>query len=71
MPHLALLPALPDDAAYAAAVRERDALLRADAGAAAGVPFDDLARLIEDYEARRAGYDLPRMRAALAACTRS
>ena len=57
--------ALADEAAYAAARREMEALLRADATAASGLPFDDLARLIEDYEARRAGYDLPRMRAAL------
>ena len=34
---------------------------------AAGRRFDELVRLIEDYEARRAGYDLERMRRALAA----
>lgn len=71
MPHLALPLNLPDDAAYVAALRERDALLQADGRAASGLPFDDLARLIEDYEARRAGYDLPRMRAALASWARS
>ncbi len=71
MPAFILPHALPDDAAYAAARRELDALLRADPDAASGWPFDALARLVEDYEARRAGYDLPRMRAALAAWSRS
>ncbi len=64
MPMLPLPRALPDAAAYAAALRERDVLLHA--GAHSGPPFDALERLIEDYEARCAGYDLPRMRAALA-----
>ncbi len=63
MPMLPLPCALPDAAAFAVALRERDALLRA--GAESGPPFDALERLIEDYEARCAGYDLARMRAAL------
>lgn len=67
MPALTLPRMLPDDAAYAAARREMEEVLRDGPGAASGLRFDELARLVEDYEARRAGYDLPRMRAALAA----
>lgn len=65
MPHLPIPCALSDDAAYAVALRE---LAHLDAAGDGGTArWDELARRVEDYEARRAGYDLPRMRAALAA----
>ena len=38
----------------------------AEPGAPGGHRFDELVMLIEDYEARRDGYDLARMKRALA-----
>lgn len=69
MPHLHRPRALLDDVARAAAVRELAALDPADAACAPR--REALARVLEDDEARRAGYDLPRMRAALAPWSRS
>ena len=58
-------PSLADESAYAAALDELDSLMLAEPGTPAGRRFEALVRLIEDYEARRDGYDLARMRAAL------
>ena len=65
MTHLLDPPALADDAAYAAALDELDDLMMAEDGTPAGRRFDELSVLIEEYEARRDGYDLARMRRAL------
>lgn len=59
-------PALADEAAYAAALDELDDLMLALPGTAGGRRFDELVVLIEEYEARRDGYDLARMRRILA-----
>lgn len=69
MPHLSYPRALADDTAYRAALDELVALDGSD-------PHDprrreELTCLIEDYQARRAGYDLARMRTALAAWNKS
>jgi HTH-type transcriptional regulator/antitoxin HigA len=56
-----------DDTQYCAALDELEDLMLADPGTPAGRRFDELVRLIEDYEVRREGYDLERMRRALAA----
>jgi HTH-type transcriptional regulator/antitoxin HigA len=56
---------LANEAAYAAALDELDDLMLAEPGTPAGRRFEILARSIEDYEARRDGYDLARMRQAL------
>jgi len=56
-----------DDTQYCAALDELEDLMLADLGTPAGRRFDELVRLIEDYEARRDGYDLARMKQALAA----
>jgi antitoxin component HigA of HigAB toxin-antitoxin module len=56
-----------DDSQYCAALDELEDLMLADSGTPAGRRFDELVRLIEDYEVRRDGYDLERMRRALAA----
>jgi HTH-type transcriptional regulator/antitoxin HigA len=56
-----------DDTQYCAALDELEDLMLADPGTPAGRRFDELVRLIEDYEVRRDGYDLERMRQALAA----
>jgi HTH-type transcriptional regulator/antitoxin HigA len=66
MPHLLDPKALADEAAYAAALDELDDLMLADADTPAGRRFDELVLLIEEYEARRDGYDLARMRRVLA-----
>ena len=58
---------LRDDTQYCAALDELEDLMLADPGTPAGRRFDELVRLIEDYEIRRAGYDLERMKQALAA----
>ena len=58
--------ACADDAAYAAALDELDDLMLAEPGTPGGRRFDELTVLIEEYEARRDGYDLARMRRALA-----
>jgi HTH-type transcriptional regulator/antitoxin HigA len=65
MPHLLDPKALADEAAYAAALDELDDLMLADADTPAGRRFDELVLLIEEYEARRDGYDLARMRRVL------
>ena len=56
-----------DDTQYYAALDELEDLMLADPGTPGGRRFDELVRLIEDYEVRRDGYDLDRMRQALAA----
>ena len=56
-----------DDTQYCAALDEHEDLMLADPGTPAGRRFDELVRLIEDYEVRRDGYDLERMKQALAA----
>jgi len=58
---------IADDAQYLAALDELEDLMLADPGTPGGRRFDDLVLLIEEYEARRDGYDLARMRQALAA----
>ncbi len=59
-------PSLADEAAYVAALDELEELMLAEPGTPAGHRFDELTVLIEEYEARRDGYDLARMRRALA-----
>lgn len=66
MSHLLDPPTLADQAAYAAALDELEDLMLADPGTPGGRRFDELVVLIEEYEARRDGYDLARMRRALA-----
>ena len=56
-----------DDTQYYAALDELEDLMLADPGTPGGRRFDELVRLIEAYEMRRDGYDLDRMRQALAA----
>jgi hypothetical protein len=56
---------IADDAAYAAALDELEELAR-DPGSAGAHRLEELAVLIEEYEARRDGYDLARMKRALA-----
>lgn len=58
---------LRDDAQYCAAQDELEDLMMADPGTPAGRRFDELVLLIEEYEVRRDGYDLERMKRALAA----
>ena len=67
MAHLLDPSSLRDEAAYAAALDELEDLMLADPGTPGGRRFDELAVLIEDYEARRDGYDLARMRRRAAA----
>ncbi len=57
---------LADDAAYAAALDELQCLMRSAPGTPGARRFDALLVLIEEYEARRDGYDLARMKRALA-----
>jgi hypothetical protein len=66
MPHLLDPPALANEAQYAKALDELEELMVADPGTPAGRRFDELVVLIEEYEARRDGYDLARMRRMLA-----
>lgn len=66
MSHLLDPPALADDAAYSKALDELEDLMLCDPGTPGGRRFDELVVLIEEYEARRDGYDLARMRRALA-----
>jgi HTH-type transcriptional regulator/antitoxin HigA len=66
MPHLLDPPALADEAQYAKALAELEELMLADPGTPAGRRFDELVVLIEEYEARRDGYDLAGMRRMLA-----
>ena len=56
-----------DDTQYCTALDDLEDLMLADPGTPAGRRFDELVRLIEDYEIRRDGYDLERMKQALAA----
>lgn len=65
MPALPDPPALADEAAYAAALDELDDLMFALPGTPGSRRFDDLVALIEEYEARRDGYDLARLRQLL------
>ena len=58
---------LRDDSQYVAALDELEDLMLADPDTPGGRRFDELVRLIEDYETRRDGYDLDRMKRALAA----
>ncbi len=58
---------LRDDSQYVAALDELEDLMLADPDTPSGRRFDELVRLIEDYEVRRDGYDLDRMKRALAA----
>ena len=67
MSHLFDPSQIRDDTQYCAALDELEDLMLADPGTPAGRRFDELVRLIEDYEARRDGYDLARMKQALAA----
>ena len=57
---------IADDAQYLAAQDELEDLMLADPGSPAACRFDELVLLIEEYEARRSGYDLARMKQALA-----
>jgi len=66
MTHLLDPPALADEREYSMALDELEDLMLADPGTPAGRRFDELVVLIEEYEARRDGYDLARMRRALA-----
>ena len=66
MSHLLDPSCLRDDAAYAGALDELEDLMLADPDTPGGRRFEELVLLIEEYEARRDGYDLARMRRALA-----
>jgi len=57
---------IADDRALAAARRELDDLLLGEPRDSAGTRVAELAGLIEDYEARCAGYDLAHMKRLLA-----
>jgi antitoxin component HigA of HigAB toxin-antitoxin module len=57
---------LCNEAAYVAALDELEDLMLADPDTPGGRRFDELVVLIEEYEARRDGYDLARMKRALA-----
>jgi len=57
---------IADDHALAAARRELDQLLLGEPLDSGGTRVTELASLIEDYEARQAGYDLAHMRRLLA-----
>ena len=59
-------PALHDASAYAAALDELVDLMLAEPGTPESRRFDELVALIEEYEMRRDGYDLARMRQLLA-----
>ena len=67
MTHVLAPSQIRDDTQYCAALDELEDLMLADPGTPAGRRFDELVRLIEDYEVRRDGYDLERMKQALAA----
>jgi hypothetical protein len=59
-------PGLADEAAYVSALEELDDLMLAEPNTPAGRRFEELTVLIDDYEVRRDGYDLSRMRHMLA-----
>jgi len=65
MPHVNPT-AIADDAGYAAALDELEDLIHRAPGGAGTARLEELANLIEEYEARRDGYDLARMKRALA-----
>jgi hypothetical protein len=65
MAHLLDPKAIPDDTSYAAAQEELDRLVQADPHTPGGRRCEELTLLIEEYEARRDGYDLARLRALL------
>ncbi len=67
MTHLLDPSQIRDETQYCAALDELEDLMLADPGTPAGKRFDELVRLIEDYEVRRDGYDLERMKQMLAA----
>ena len=67
MPHLLDPLRIRSESQYCAALDELEDLMLADPGTPAGRRFDELVRLIEEYEMRRDGYDLDRMKQALAA----
>jgi HTH-type transcriptional regulator/antitoxin HigA len=58
MSHLFDPEALHDDVEYAAAIDELEQLLLADPDTPAGRRFDELIALIEEFDARRGGYEL-------------
>jgi hypothetical protein len=64
--HLFDPPCLAGEKEYAAALDELEDLMLAEADTPGGRRFDELTVLIEEYEARRDGYDLARMKRALA-----
>lgn len=66
MTHLLDPTSLDTEAAYVAALDELEDLMLADPGTPGGHRFDELVELIEEYEARRDGYDLRRMKQLLA-----
>jgi antitoxin component HigA of HigAB toxin-antitoxin module len=69
MSHAADPARLPDEASYIAALEALDDLMLAEPDTPAGRRFEELTVLIEEYEARRDGYDLARMRRVLADST--
>ena len=66
MSHFLDPSSLCDDAAYVAALDELEDLMLADPDTPGGRRFDELVVLIEEYEARRDGYDLARVKRAMA-----
>ena len=66
MSHVLDPACLRDDAAYAAALDELEDLMLADPDTPGGRRFDELVVLIEEYEALRDGYDLARVKRAMA-----
>ena len=66
MAHLLDPPALADESEYSKALDELEDLMLAEPDTPGGRRFDELTVLIEEYEARRDGYDLARMKRALA-----
>jgi HTH-type transcriptional regulator / antitoxin HigA len=66
MTHMLDPAQIRDHDQYCAALDELEDLMLADPGTPGGRRFDELVRLIEDYEVRRDGYDLERMKRALA-----
>jgi hypothetical protein len=59
-------PRIGNEAQYLSALDELEDLMLADPGTPAARCFDELVLLIEDYDARRDGYDLARIKRALA-----
>jgi hypothetical protein len=59
-------PRIGNEAQYLSALDELEDLMLADPGTPAARRFDELVLLIEDYDARRDGYDLARIKRALA-----